>query len=83
MSVRVEGLGAVAAAGTSALGALLDLPFLFAVAVLLAVGVTISHFSKNEIRDRRAPRPPQPPQPPTTAQRGSGASATREKALSA
>lgn len=76
MSIRVEGLGAVASATSSAIAAVLDWPILFLVAVLLAVGVTVSHFSQNKIQDIRAPRPPQPPAAPTTPNRA-------EKAISA
>ena len=46
MSVRVEGIGAVGAAVSSAVGAILDWPILFGVAAVLAVAVTASYFSK-------------------------------------
>jgi hypothetical protein len=46
MSLRIEGIGAAGAAVSTAAGAILDWPILFAIATLLAVAATASYFSK-------------------------------------
>ena len=50
MSVRIEGIGAAAAAVSSAIGAILDWPIAFGVAGVLAVAVTVSYLSSKRSR---------------------------------
>jgi hypothetical protein len=50
MSLRIEGIGAVGAAASSAVGAILNWPFAFGIAAFLAIAVTAFHFSSRRGR---------------------------------
>ena len=51
MSVRLEGIGAAGAAVSSAVGAILDWPILFGIAIALAAASTVSFFLSRRNRE--------------------------------